>query len=92
MDGVTEPHDPLSCSESVTRPLGGFINADLALAAITLRYRMVPDATETIFAVARIAGWVAHAIEEYREPGCSTARRGVYAGVRPSTQPRRARR
>lgn len=65
----------------------GFVNSDLALAAFTLRYRMVPDAAETIFAVARIAGWVAHAIEEYREPRLRFRPEGVYTGVRPHTRP-----
>ncbi|GAA1460885.1 citrate synthase [Williamsia maris] len=63
---------------------GGFVNSDLALAAIALRYRMVDDAAETIFAVARIAGWVAHAIEEYHEPRLRYRPEGVYTGVRPA--------
>ncbi|MGU3293405.1 citrate/2-methylcitrate synthase [Williamsia sp. M5A3_1d] len=63
----------------------GFVNSDLALAAFTVRYRMVPDAAETIFAIARIAGWVAHAIEEYREPRLRFRPEGVYTGVRPAT-------
>ncbi|WP_045823840.1 citrate synthase [Williamsia herbipolensis] len=63
----------------------GFVNSDLALAAFTLRYRMVPDAAETIFAIARIAGWVAHAIEEYRAPRLRFRPEGVYTGVRPAT-------
>ncbi len=62
----------------------GFVNSDLALAAFALRYRMVDDAAETIFAVARIAGWVAHAIEEYREPRLRFRPEGVYTGIRPA--------
>jgi citrate synthase len=44
---------------------------------------MAPDAAETIFAIARIAGWVAHAIEEYEEPRLRFRPQGVYVGVRP---------
>ncbi|MCK5755942.1 MAG: citrate synthase, partial [Mycobacterium sp.] len=60
------------------------VTSDLALAAIALRYRMVPDAAMTMFAVARIVGWVAHALEEYAEPPLRFRPEGVYVGVRPS--------
>lgn len=40
-------------------------NVDLALAAFTLQHGMLPHAGEAIFAVARTAGWIAHALEEY---------------------------
>jgi citrate synthase len=41
---------------------------DLALGALTFTSGMAPDAGEAILAIARIAGWIAHAIEEYAEP------------------------
>jgi citrate synthase len=59
------------------------MNSDMALAALALRYEMGPDAAETIFALARIAGWVAHALEEYQEPRLRFRPQGVYVGVRP---------
>jgi citrate synthase len=40
-------------------------NVDLALAAFTLHHGMPQHAGEAIFAVARTAGWIAHALEEY---------------------------
>jgi citrate synthase len=43
-------------------------NVDLALAALTGSAGMVAGAGEAIFAVSRIAGWLAHAMEEYRFP------------------------
>lgn len=43
-----------------------FPNVDFAIAALAERYGMVDNAGEVIFAVARTAGWLAHAIEEYR--------------------------
>ncbi|GIE32416.1 citrate synthase [Actinoplanes italicus] len=46
---------------------GNAANIDLALAALTLSHHMPPDAGEAVFAVARTAGWLAHALEEYSE-------------------------
>ncbi|QUQ72201.1 citrate synthase [Kutzneria sp. CA-103260] len=60
-----------------------FPNVDLALAALMHAYDLRPDAGETIFALARTAGWLAHAIEEYREPGLRFRPLGVYTGDRP---------
>lgn len=42
-------------------------NVDLALGALTYLTGMVADAGELIFATARTAGWLAHAVEEYDE-------------------------
>ncbi len=60
-----------------------FPNVDLALAQLGLTYKMAPDAGEAIFAVARIVGWIAHAMEEYAEPGLRFRTLGVYTGDRP---------
>jgi citrate synthase len=40
-------------------------NIDFALAALVDRTGMVEGAGEAIFVLARMAGWIAHAIEEY---------------------------
>ncbi|GAB36919.1 citrate synthase [Gordonia otitidis] len=64
---------------------GTFLNSDLALAALALRYRMRRDAAETIFALARIVGWTAHALEEYGEKRLRFRPEGVYSGVRPTS-------
>ena len=42
-------------------------NSDLALGALTYAARMPAEAAMGIFAVARTAGWIAHAAEEYDE-------------------------
>lgn len=69
--------------QEVSRSEAGFMNSDLALAALALRFDMGPDAAEMLFALARIAGWVAHALEEYQEPRLRFRPQGVYVGVRP---------
>lgn len=58
------------------------INSDMALAAMALQFRMPADAPEAIFGIARIAGWVAHALEEYDEPMLRFRPEGVYVGKR----------
>jgi citrate synthase len=40
-------------------------NVDLALGALSDAFGLVPGAAETIFAIARTAGFIAHALEEY---------------------------
>ncbi|MEU8817008.1 citrate synthase family protein [Actinoplanes sp. NPDC048796] len=59
-------------------------NVDLALAALTLDRGMTPDAGETIFAVARTAGWLAHALEEYGDRPSRFRPAGRYAGRDPA--------
>ncbi len=61
-------------------------NVDLGLAALAYVVDLVPGAGEVLFALARMAGWIAHAIEEYASP--STVRpRAVYVGTRPGAAP-----
>jgi citrate synthase len=42
-------------------------NVDFALGALTYTARMPAEAATAIFAIARTAGWIAHAAEEYAE-------------------------
>jgi citrate synthase len=44
------------------------LNADFALGALTYAARMPAEAATAVFAIARVAGWIAHAAEEYDEP------------------------
>jgi citrate synthase len=55
-------------------------NVDLGLAALTLATGMPDDAGRTIFAVARVAGWTAHYLEELEERPIRYRARAVYAG------------
>ncbi|WP_405163869.1 citrate synthase [Nocardia sp. NBC_01499] len=62
----------LTAIDTITDQLGAphtaVPNIDLALAVLMHAYRMRPDAGETIFAIARTIGWIAHTLEEYGEP------------------------
>jgi citrate synthase len=58
-------------------------NVDLALAVLTVSSGMSASAGETVFAVARTAGWIAHTLEEYEERPLRMRPSGHYVGVRP---------
>jgi citrate synthase len=58
-------------------------NVDFAIAALGLLYGMPPDAGEAIFAIARTAGWIAHALEEYADRPSRFRPSGRYAGPAP---------
>ncbi|MFJ2823972.1 citrate/2-methylcitrate synthase [Streptomyces toxytricini] len=62
---------------------GPHANVDLALAVLTLSTGMPAEAGETVFAVARTAGWIAHALEEYQERPLRMRPTGHYEGPRP---------
>ncbi|MGW6855768.1 citrate synthase [Streptomyces xanthophaeus] len=69
---------------AVTARQGGLhANVDLALAVLTLSCGMAAEAGETVFAVARTAGWIAHALEEYQERPLRMRPSGHYEGPRP---------
>jgi citrate synthase len=58
-------------------------NVDLALAALGHVAEMTRGAGEAVFAVARVAGWLAHALEEY-ERATPIRLRAVYTGPAPT--------
>jgi citrate synthase len=55
-------------------------NVDFALGALAFALKMPKGATESIFATARTAGWLAHALEEYGEAPLRFRARAVYIG------------
>jgi citrate synthase len=58
-------------------------NVDLALGTLTWLAGMPADAGEVIFAIARTAGWLAHALEEYDEQPLRFRARERYTGPQP---------
>ncbi|MEU6405644.1 citrate synthase [Streptomyces sp. NPDC046985] len=58
-------------------------NVDLALGVFTASCAMPSSASETVFAVARTAGWIAHALEEYGERPLRMRPSGRYVGPQP---------
>jgi citrate synthase len=68
-------------SEARTRRLPGPL-IDFALAALAYANEMTRGAGEAIFAVARTAGWLAHALEEYARES-PLRPRAVYTGPPP---------
>ncbi len=54
-------------------------NIDFALAVLASVAEMIPGAGEAIFAIARAAGWIAHALEEYAR-NSPIRPRGIYLG------------
>ncbi len=54
-------------------------NIDFALAVLATMGGMIPGAGEAVFAVARAAGWLAHALEEYAR-NIPIRPRGIYTG------------
>ncbi|WP_436520257.1 citrate/2-methylcitrate synthase [Actinoplanes sp. HUAS TT8] len=70
-------------ADAVRQRSGILPNIDFALAAFALRHDMPPDAGEAIFAVARTAGWLAHALEEYANRPARFRPTGQYSGRPP---------
>jgi citrate synthase len=63
---------------TVRRRAGVEPNIDFALAVLTAAADMRADAAEVVFTVARTAGWLAHAMEEYTAPPLRFRARAVY--------------
>lgn len=55
-------------------------NIDFALACLAFALDMPVGATEAIFVIARSAGWIAHALEEYGESPLRFRARALYMG------------
>ena len=65
---------------AVGRSIDQQANVDFALAAMTMIGQMVPDGAEVVMSVARMAGWLGHAIEEYSESPLRFRPRASYIG------------
>lgn len=69
-------HEVVALADAHDVPLP---NCDLALAALSWGTGMPPDSGRTIFAVARVAGWAAHYMEELNERPVRFRARAVYS-------------
>ncbi|MFI5668662.1 citrate/2-methylcitrate synthase [Streptomyces sp. NPDC051704] len=88
LEGVPQAGPALAAAREVVataaaRRGGLHANVDLALAVLTVSCGMPAEAGETVFAVARTAGWMAHALEEYQERPLRMRPSGQYQGPRP---------
>ena len=57
-------------------------NTDWGMALATYHLGVPPHASPTLFAAARMMGWVAHTLEEYDERGPRRRLTGIYTGPR----------
>lgn len=64
----------------VTDPGAIFRNVDLALATLARAAGMSEEAGEVIFSIARVGGWIAHALDEYQRPALRLRPVGRYVG------------
>lgn len=87
LEGVPQAAGALAAArevvETTARHAPLHANIDLALAVLSVSRGMPADAGETVFAVSRTAGWIAHALEEYEERPLRIRPSGQYAGPRP---------
>ncbi|MCM4082587.1 citrate synthase [Paractinoplanes hotanensis] len=84
MLGDTRARDAAERLVDIMRTRSGLRpNVDLALAALTMEHGMPAEAGETIFAIARTAGWIAHALEEYGDRPLRFRPSGEYATPAP---------
>ncbi|MEV7592949.1 citrate synthase [Streptomyces sp. NPDC089922] len=87
LEGLEQAAPALGAAREVAavmaRQGGLHANVDLALAVLTVSCGMAAEAGETVFAVARTAGWIAHALEEYQERPLRMRPSGQYHGPRP---------
>ncbi len=87
LEGLPQAAPALGAAREVAGVMGRqgglHANVDLALAVLTVSCGMAAEAGETVFAVARTAGWIAHALEEYQERPLRMRPSGQYRGPRP---------
>ncbi|MCU1397849.1 MAG: binding domain protein excisionase family [Acidimicrobiales bacterium] len=72
---VDEVHD------AVRQRIDRAANVDFALASMAMIGGMPADGGEVVMGIARIAGWLAHAIEEYQEAPLRFRPRASYVGA-----------
>lgn len=79
---IETPHALAALGREVGETAGQHPNIDFALVAATEALTLPPDAPFVLFAVARAAGWIAHAIEQAQTPAIIRPR-ARYVGPEP---------
>lgn len=82
LDRFSPTPDMVRLQAAVTGMTGLAPNVDFALIAMTKALRLPEDAPFALFAIARCAGWIAHAIEQ-EQTGALIRPRARYVGVEP---------
>jgi len=77
---LLDDHPIMQVVDTIAAHTKSFPNSDLALAALSHAHNLRPDAGEALFALARIVGWTAHALEEYAAPALRYRAPGIYTG------------
>ncbi|MBO0810927.1 MAG: hypothetical protein J2P23_02645 [Microlunatus sp.] len=81
LDGAGPALDAAAAITAIVADHGAmFRNVDLGLATLALAAGMAADAGEVIFGIARIGGWIAHAIDEYQQTPLRLRPVGRYVG------------
>ncbi|SEN84197.1 citrate synthase [Actinacidiphila rubida] len=87
LEEVPEAAAPLAAARDVAATVARHSpqhpNVDLALGTLSLSCGMPSEAGEIVFSVARTAGWIAHALEEYAERPLRMRPVGAYDGPKP---------
>ncbi|TDW14203.1 citrate synthase [Kribbella kalugense] len=78
--GMLGDHPIVDTITAIAARTPTFPNSDLAIAAIMHAYNFRPDAGDALFALARMIGWTAHALEEYAAPALRFRAMGIYTG------------
>ncbi len=76
------PEDYAALQAAVEAMTGEAANVDFAVTALCARFDLPPDAPFALFAVARTAGWLAHAVEQV-QTGALIRPRARYVGEAP---------
>ena len=82
MSAFAAPSAYLDLSTAMAQATGAQDNVDFAIAAMARSLNLPPDAPFILFAVARCAGWVAHAMEQAAD-GALIRPRARYCGLPP---------
>ncbi|MEU4607125.1 citrate/2-methylcitrate synthase [Kribbella sp. NPDC023972] len=73
-------HPVVETVQVLAARMPSFPNSDLAVAAMMHAFEFRADAGDALFALARIIGWTAHALEEYAAPALRFRALGIYTG------------